>query len=77
MNRLGDDLDQPGALQSLQRLADGCARDAQALGELLIAEALAGLEPAVEDRLAEECVHLVAEHGAARLEGRERDGHEC
>ena len=37
------------------------------LGELVVAQALAGLEAAVEDRLAEERVDLVAEDGSARL----------
>ena len=70
------DLDQTGALQSLERFAHRGARDAESLGELLVAQPLAGAEPAVEDRLAEERVDLVAEDGAARLEGCEGLGHE-
>ena len=70
------DLDQAGALEPLERFAHRGARHPESLGELLVAQPLAGAEPAVEDRLAEERVDLVAEDGAARLQGCEGRGHE-
>jgi hypothetical protein len=72
---MGRDLDETDPLQPLQCFAHRRARDAQPLGQIVVAEALAGSEAAVEDRLAQARVYLVTENGAAGNEGGEGDGH--
>ena len=63
---------QAGSLESLQCLPHRRARDPEPFRELLVAQPLPRRQPAVEDRLSEPGVHLVAEDGAARLDGDER-----
>ena len=76
--RLRCDLDQARPLETLQGLADRSARDAERFRQLVVAKMLPRQEPAFEDRLADGAVHLVAEHGAACVDGNERNsGHEC
>ena len=70
------DLDQTGALEALQCFAHGGARDTESLGQFLVAQPLAGAQPTVEDRFAEERIDLVAEDGTARFQWCERSGHE-
>nr|BFF09556.1 hypothetical protein GCM10025699_08590 [Microbacterium flavescens] len=66
---MGRDLDETDPLQPLQCFAHRRARDAQPLGQIVVAEALAGSEASVEDRLAQARVDLVTENGAAGDEG--------
>ena len=56
--------DQPGLLQAQQRLADGGAAHAEPGGQLEVAQLLAGLEGAVDDRVAQPLVDVVAEQHA-------------
>ena len=59
--------DQPRLLQPQQRLADGGAAHAEPGGELEVAQLLAGLEGAVDDRVAQPLVDVVAQqHALAR-----------
>ena len=70
------DLDEAGALETLQRLADRRPRNAQPLGEFVVAQMLTGPQSTLEDRFADRRVHLVAEDGADRVDGHERNsGH--
>src|SRR5690606_7024997 len=62
-SRPGDDEPAAGELQ--ERLPYGRPAAAEPLGELPVAQLLAGGEGAVDDRLAERAEHVVAEQGAA------------
>ena len=75
----GGDLDETVALEALERLPHRCARHPETAGQFGVAQALAGPQAPVEDGLAEHAVDLVAEDGAARIEGREVRfaGHGC
>src|SRR5690606_4003908 len=68
---VGGDLHEADPLQSLQGLAHRCPRDAQRLGQLAVAQPLAGGQATVADGCAEHGVHLVTEDCTAGLQRRE------
>ncbi len=57
---------QPLALDQLERVADRLARNAEQRRHLVLAQALAGCEPAVSDRGHQPLVHQIDQDGAAR-----------
>ena len=63
---VGRALDEAAVLQPRQGLADRRAADAQPRGQLGVAQLLAGLQRAVEDRVAQPRVGLVAQQHAGR-----------
>ena len=63
---VGRALDEAAVLQAREGLADRGAADAQPRGQLGVAQLLAGLQRAVEDRVAQPRVGLVAQQHAGR-----------
>ena len=63
---VGRALDEAAVLQAREGLADRGAADAQPRGQLGVAQLLAGLQRAVEDRVAQPRVGLVAQEHAGR-----------